>query len=209
MKNVMQFRLKKGVSGFRVDAVNHLFEKSDLQDEPVSGYTNDPYNYAYTHHIYTKDLDEMYDMVYQWRELVDKWQKDNGGETRILMTEAYTSPKEYPRYFRSRSDPKRMGAQMPFNFWALSNLDKYSNAQHFLQIINESINSVPKDTRLNWVMGNHDQPRYSSRFGIEKIEIVMTLVMTLPGIAITYYVSVYCSKSSAILSIVIICCRTG
>lgn len=56
MDEVIMFWLDKGVSGFRVDAVNHLFEVPDLRDEPLSGKTDDPNEYDYTQHIYSRDL---------------------------------------------------------------------------------------------------------------------------------------------------------
>lgn len=56
MDDVITFWLDKGVSGFRVDAVNHLFEDPELKDEPLSGKTQDKYSHQYTEHIYTKDL---------------------------------------------------------------------------------------------------------------------------------------------------------
>lgn len=56
MEDVMAFWLERGVSGFRVDAVNHLFEAADLPDEPVSGQTTDPQAYEYLQHYFTRDL---------------------------------------------------------------------------------------------------------------------------------------------------------
>lgn len=55
MKNVLRFWLDKGASGFRVDAVNHLFEYEDLRDEPIDN-PEDPLAYGYTRKDYTKDL---------------------------------------------------------------------------------------------------------------------------------------------------------
>lgn len=55
MKNVLRFWLEKGASGFRVDAVNHLFEVEDLRDEPIDN-PEDNLSYGYTHKHYTKDL---------------------------------------------------------------------------------------------------------------------------------------------------------
>lgn len=37
-------------------------------------------------------------------------------------------------------------------------------------------------------LGNHDRPRVGSRFGSEFIGAMNTLSMTLPGVAVTYYV---------------------
>ncbi len=31
-------------------------EDPDFRDEPLTGWTEDPTSYGYTHHIYTKDL---------------------------------------------------------------------------------------------------------------------------------------------------------
>lgn len=38
------------------------------------------------------------------------------------------------------------------------------------------------------LIGNHDQPRVASRYGAEKVDALLMLVMTLPGIAVTYNV---------------------
>ena len=45
----------QGVSGFRIDAINHMFEDEQFRDEPLTGWTDDETNYGYTHHIHTKD----------------------------------------------------------------------------------------------------------------------------------------------------------
>lgn len=55
MKRVLRFWLDRGAAGFRVDAVNHLFEYADLRDEPIDN-PGDPLAYGYTHKDYTKDL---------------------------------------------------------------------------------------------------------------------------------------------------------
>lgn len=55
MKKVLRFWLDLGASGFRVDAVNHLFEYADLRNEPIDD-PRDPLAYGYTRKDYTKDL---------------------------------------------------------------------------------------------------------------------------------------------------------
>jgi hypothetical protein len=33
-----------------------MFEVEGFPDEPLTGWTDDPTNYGYTHHVHTKDL---------------------------------------------------------------------------------------------------------------------------------------------------------
>jgi len=56
MKDVLTFWMDKGADGFRIDAINHLFEDAAFRSEPLQGWTDDENNYGYTDHIYTKDL---------------------------------------------------------------------------------------------------------------------------------------------------------
>lgn len=90
------------------------------------------------------------------------------------------------KYFKSENGT--LGSQMPFNFALISDLSRNSSAADFKNITDSKIASVPKGTRLNWVMGNHDKPRVGSRYGERRIDGLLTLVMTLPGIAVTYNV---------------------
>lgn len=52
---ILRFWMKKGASGFRVDAVNHMFEDELFRDEPVVD-PSDPLSYGYTNHMYTNNL---------------------------------------------------------------------------------------------------------------------------------------------------------
>lgn len=64
----MRFWLQKGVAGFRIDAVAYLFEKEinemNFYDEPLRDDTGK------VKRIYTKNLDESYDMVYHFHDIV-------------------------------------------------------------------------------------------------------------------------------------------
>lgn len=55
MKDVLRFWLDLGADGFRVDAINHLFEDPEFKDEPINDASDDQ-SYGYTHKHYTKDL---------------------------------------------------------------------------------------------------------------------------------------------------------
>lgn len=75
IKDVLTFWLDKGVAGFRVDTIPNLVEVGDFPDEPLSHDPNSgPDDYGYLTHPYTHDQPETYDMVYQWRALMDAYE---------------------------------------------------------------------------------------------------------------------------------------
>ncbi|XP_018793242.1 PREDICTED: maltase 2-like isoform X2 [Bactrocera latifrons] len=184
MDEVLRFWLDKGINGFRVDAVNHLFEDVKLRDEPLSGKTDDMNSYEYTKHIYTKDMPEVLDMLQHWRKLMDDYTAKNGGPARILMTEAYADLKTLMDYYETK-DGKR-GAHFPFNFNFITDLDEHSDARDYVFNIQKWLTYMPREHTANWVMGNHDNMRMATRFGPKRVDAMHMLMMTLPGVAVTY-----------------------
>lgn len=53
------------------------------------------------------------------------------------------------RYYGNKSVP---GAHFPFNFLPISNLNRQSNAEDFVNVINEWQNQLPKGMWGNWVV---------------------------------------------------------
>nr|XP_036225275.1 maltase 2 isoform X2 [Bactrocera oleae] len=184
MDEILHFWLEKGVNGFRVDAVNHLFEDAKLRDEPLTGKTDDMNSYEYTKHIYTKDMPEVLDMLQHWRKLMDDYTAKKGGPTRILMTEAYADLKTLMDYYETK-DGKR-GANFPFNFNFITDLDENSDARDYVFNIQKWLTYMPREHTANWVMGNHDNMRMATRFGPKRVDAMHMLMMTLPGVAVTY-----------------------
>ncbi|XP_062563069.1 maltase A3-like [Armigeres subalbatus] len=189
MKDIITFWLDKGVDGFRVDAVPFLFEvlpaaNGSFPDEPESGLTQDQDDFDFLEHVYTQNQPETLDMVYQWRELVDNYQKEKGGETRVLMTEGYTSLEELRKYYVSAAG--RLGSHMPFNFGMINDLKIDSTADDFVEVVQSWMNIVPTGHAANWVMGNHDRPRVGTRFGQSRIDAMNMIILSLPGATVTY-----------------------
>ncbi|XP_058824215.1 probable maltase [Topomyia yanbarensis] len=187
MKNVLRYWLDKGVSGFRIDAVPYLFESAEINgryiDEPKSNGTSDNENPAYLTHSQTMDQPETYDMIYQWRAVLDEYSaRDNN--TRIMMTEGYTSIEKVVEFFGNST---ANGANIPFNFQLISNLNRNSTAADFAHYVSVWLNAKPDGRRSNWVLGNHDNNRLGSRLGEKKIDLYNIALQTLPDIAVTYY----------------------
>lgn len=87
MLRVLKFWLDKGVAGFRVDAITHMYEvgsdaDGNLPDEPPSGSTDDPHDYGFLNHIHTTDQNETFELSYEWRQFLDDYVKENGGDTK-------------------------------------------------------------------------------------------------------------------------------
>lgn len=182
MKNVLKFWLDLGADGFRVDAINHLYEVESFIDEPINDDSDDQ-AYGYTHKHYTKDLYDTYLEIYSWRDLLDEYKKKDG-KTRIMMTEAYTNATGVLLYYGSE-DGSRIGSHMPFNFVLIENLNEDSNAVDFKKVIDDWL-SLLDGKKSNWVLGNHDKSRVGTRYGAELVDGMNALLMTLPGIAVTY-----------------------
>ncbi|XP_024937452.1 alpha-glucosidase [Cephus cinctus] len=178
MKDVLVFWLDKGVNGFRVDAIPHLFENTSYLDEPLSGNTNDSDNYAYFDHIYTTNQHENYEMVQQWRDVIDAYDAANG-VTSVMMTEAYASPELIMKYYD-------YGSHFPFNFFLIENLGKDSNASEYKNIIDTWMNNMPAGCTANWVAGNHDRRRLVSRFDENIAQAISVMLLLLPGVSVTY-----------------------
>lgn len=103
-----------------------------------------------------------------------------------MLTEAYANISSVMDYYESKDGVQ--GAQVPFNFYLISDLNMNSDARDFLSNIQRWISYMPVTGTPNWVLGNHDRPRVASRFGPERADGLNLLLLTLPGIAVTYNV---------------------
>lgn len=153
MKEILRLWMSRGVDGFRIDAVPYLFEKMPLEDEPLSNNTNcaSSQDHCYLNHPYTSDQQETFEMIYQWRAVTDKFKEVHGGDTRILMTEAYTSLPNTVKFYGNSTFP---GSQVPFNFELISYTNISSTAIDFKTNIDNWLKAMPNGTeyRANWVV---------------------------------------------------------
>jgi len=75
LKDIMEFWMDKGVSGFRFDALKYVYENISLPDEPfVPGGTNIS-DYMDIDHIYTTDQPEIIDTIKEWGAFMDNYSK--------------------------------------------------------------------------------------------------------------------------------------
>ncbi|XP_023315955.1 maltase 1-like [Trichogramma pretiosum] len=180
MEEIIRFWLSKGIDGFRVDAIPHVYENDDLLDEPRSNDPNaGPRDYGYLNHIYTKDDQRSYDLIQSWRKILDDWAHERDEDEKVIMTEAYTSLVNTTKFYD-------YGSHVPFNFNFIMSVNNKSTAAEFKSVIDDWMSHTPKPHGVaNWVMGNHDRSRTATRYPGRADQMTM-LAMILPGIAVTY-----------------------
>ncbi|XP_023248157.1 maltase 1-like [Copidosoma floridanum] len=178
MEDVLTFWMKRGVDGFRVDAVNHMFEVANLRDEPRSGKAVPVDDYDFLDHTYTRDLNETYGVVASWQKLLDNFVAQHKTDGKLMILEAYTSiPKSMQFY--------SVGAN-PFNFMFIADLNQNSKAIDFKRKIDDWLNAIPEGKVSNWVVGNHDNHRVATRYGEKREDQLTLLSAILPGITVVY-----------------------
>ncbi|KAK5638280.1 hypothetical protein RI129_012575 [Pyrocoelia pectoralis] len=184
MKDVLTYWLDLGVDGFRVDIISALFEDEQFRNEDQSNLPNvSADDREYLIHTYTEDQPETYDMVYQWRILLDDYQREKGGDARVMMTESYAPLRKLFGYYGNETHD---GAHFTFNFWFITELNVESSAHDIKFVIDKWLTYMPWRHTANWVLGNHDQHRVASRYGSKRVDGLCMLSMLLPGVAVTY-----------------------
>ncbi|KAL9920716.1 maltase A3-like [Glossina fuscipes fuscipes] len=188
MKEVMRFWLRKGVAGFRIDSVAHVYEVApnslgDWPDEPRNMAVNDPDDWSYLQHTYTVDQPESTQLLYEWRKVLDDFQQQHGGDERIIMAETYSPIEVIMKYY---GNDTVNGVQIPFNFLLITWLTNASSAYDYAKAIHTWLDNMPNGRTANWVLGNHDQHRLASRLGEDRVDMMNILLLTLPGCSVTY-----------------------
>jgi len=176
MFDVTRFWYKHGVSGFRLDAVDLLFEDPELHDNPVLDGTNEMGD-PRTVEKYNEKLPENHAVLRRLRKVADE-------SDAVLIGETYTdSATELKEYYGEHDDE----IQLPMDFMFCT-LDKLSAAEFRKQIaIAEATGGWP-----TYVIGNHDMARSYVRYGDgqhndEIAKLMAALYLTLRGTPIMYY----------------------
>jgi alpha-glucosidase len=176
MFDVTRWWYGRGVSGFRLDAVDTLYEDPALKDNPLKGGKN-KFGDPEEDEIYDKRLPEVHDALKRLRKVADE-------NDAVLIGETWTdSVDELRRYYGDHSDE----LQMPMDFM-FATVNKLSATEFRRQI-------SAVDSSGGWpvfVLSNHDIVRSYVRYGdgvhndaIAKL--MAALYLTLRGTPILYY----------------------
>jgi alpha-glucosidase len=175
MLEVLQFWLDRGVDGFRIDAIHHLFEDERLRDNPPNPDWRPGQSPARcVIRAHTMDQPEVQEAVAAMRRVADAYP----GE-RLLIGEAYLPIDRLMTYYGVGLS----GFQLPFNFHLLSTPWE---AGAIAALIARYEAALPPGAWPNWVLGNHDRARLASRLGPAQARVAAMLLLTLRGTPTIY-----------------------
>jgi alpha-glucosidase len=176
MLDVTRFWYKRGVAGFRLDAVDTLFEDPNLTDNPPLPGT-DKFGRPNLERKYNTKLPEVHEVLRDLRKITD----EHGA---VLIGETWTKDiAELKNYYGENSNELQM--PMDFMFGTVNKLD----AAEFRRQI------AAVDSSGGWpvfVISNHDMDRSYVRYGDGQhndqiAKLMASLYLTLRGSPIMYY----------------------
>jgi alpha-glucosidase len=186
MFETVRFWLKRGADGFRLDAVNYLFEDQKLRDNPVldelrPGTTTGEH---LQEKKYNRDLPEVQDVMVRLRAFNDRVNPES-----VLIGEAYV-PKweELMRYY----GPSDNGVHLPFNFFLIMEPARTRLDAGVFRSVIEASEKALQGRWTTYVLSNHDNPRHFDRYGDgrhndEIAKLTATMLLTLRGSPFLYY----------------------
>jgi len=177
MFDVARFWLKRGASGFRLDATPYLFEDANFPEDPNPPKTGR----AVFLRPYNAGLPECHDVLRELRSVVDESHSQS-----VLLGESLTpNLQELAQLYGKNHDELQL--PMDFLFADIKALD----AQRFKAQIDAAETQLNGGTPV-FFLGNHDRPRQWDVFGdgqhnpqIAKLTAALTLMQR--GTALMYY----------------------
>ena len=176
MFDVTRWWYKRGVAGFRLDAVDTLFEDPNLKDNPILPGKN-KFGDPNMEDTYNHKLPEVHDALRGLRKVADEYDS-------VLIGETWTSNiDELKEYYGEHSNE----LQMPMDFM-FTQVKTLSPPQFRKQI-------AAVDSAGGWpvfVISNHDIIRSYDRWGDgvhndQIAKVMAALYLTLRGTPIMYY----------------------
>lgn len=168
MKEVLRFWLEKGVAGFRIDAVVHLFESESLQDQVEKD--------GQTVQNETVNLPELFSVIEVWKMLIN----DYSNPPRVMFSEATIVDKDIIRKYYD-------AGTIPFNFDLVKQVNTTCDGICLKDVIKDYTTILRSGDWPNFLTGSHDFSRVATRLGKEKARAMAMLLLTLPGTPVIYY----------------------
>ena len=177
MAEVMRFWFRRGVDGFRVDAIFAAIKDDLLRDNPpdrrppaIPGLGRE----AGQDPLWSLNRPEVHDVIRSLRRTAAEF------PGRVLVGEAYVPVEDLAGYLGHGADDE---FHLAFNFELL--LSPWEHRDLTLGI-ERSEALHPPGTLPTYAFSNHDQSRHASRWGHDRARAAAFLLLTLRGVAVLY-----------------------
>jgi alpha-glucosidase len=191
-KDIVGFWLKRGVGGFRFDAITTLYEDPQLRDEDVLlDKDGKPYLNAYgdiaLNDTRTNNLPGTHPVMQEMRAWTDTFGSNTFPGARVLIGETYLP--NIAELAKQYGTPEHPEFQLPMDT-QVGFINKLDVAQ-FRAKLNDVETQIHGNIPL-LVFDNHDNPRLDARYGdgvhdkdIERV--IATMLFASRGTALFYY----------------------
>ena len=182
MFDAAEWWLKRGVYGYRLDAVGTMFERADVKDNPPAPGT-DAFGLPEQNRINNTEQPEMHTELQRLRsQVIDRY------PGRILIGETYVGTSaELTKFYGAHNDE----VQLPM-FLSLIGIKPLTASALRPRI--EAVENNPVGGWPCFALNNHDQRRVPSRYdlpagatGDDMARITAAMLLTLRGTPILYY----------------------
>jgi alpha-glucosidase len=177
MFDVTRWWLKRGIAGFRLDAVDVMFVDQQFRDNPVVGNQKSAFDDPVEREIYDKNQPELHGVLKRLRKVADEYNA-------VLIGETWTSDIAQLRAYYGE-DSNEVNMPMDFMFTMVNKLSPEEFRKQIARV----------DASGGWpvyVLSNHDVRRVYDRYGDGQhndqiAKLMATLYLTLRGTAVMYY----------------------
>ncbi len=177
MFDVTRWWYKRGIAGFRLDAVDVMFVDSKFRDNPVVDDKKNAFGDPVEREIYDKNQPELHGVLQRLRKVADEYNA-------VLIGETWTNDiAQLKRYYGEHNDEVNM--PMDFMFTMVNKLSPPDFRKQIAWV----------DGSGGWpvyVLSNHDIRRVYDRYGDGQhndqiAKLMASLYLTLRGTAVMYY----------------------
>jgi alpha-glucosidase len=179
MYDMIRGWMKRGVAGFRLDAITTLFEDPEFRDEKVLPGVG-PFGDPVVAHEYTDNLPRVHEVIRELRQVADQF------PDRVLIGETYLpNVQELAKMYGARNDEFQLPMDTQLGF--LNHL----SADEFRDKLRDAETEINGNTPL-FVFDNHDNRRSWDRYGdgvhdAAIARLIATVLLTPRCAALMYY----------------------
>ncbi len=174
---VARFWLDRGVDGFRLDVINHVFHDRELRDNPPFGPAETPATTTqFQRHLWDKSRPEALPFLGRLRAVVD------GYDARMMVGEVFDEA-ALERQQDYTTPPDRL--HTAYSFFLLQAPEATP------ALFEEALNSWTQAAGWpSWSLGNHDVERFATRLARSgdprQVNVLMAVLLCLRGTIFLY-----------------------